>query len=344
MLLLTEGLFILKNKRINNRRLIFVVFATTQWILLSGLRHITIGEDTHNYSIIFDRTIGVSILDLFGDIKMLFVGDIIGVEPGYYLFQKLVQLVFPDYRFFLFVVAILFSASLGVWIYRYSKDPLVSFLIYSTLFYHFFAFTGFRQTIATAVVVMIGYKYIQQRKMKQFIILTLIAFTIHKSAILFLPFYFIANSHVTRKHILFTLVLFPILMVFRVPIALKIIQLSGYHQYELFEGAGTYNFTLMLLLVTIVSMWKMKYIISNNPSAKHFFNAIIIALLLTPLTWVNPSAMRAVQYYSLFLMLLIPEIFGAFNKKEKVLVYYIGIGVLLLLFIRNSPHYIFYWK
>ncbi len=100
----------------------------------------------------------------------------------------------------------------------------------------------------------------------------------------------------------------------------------------------------MLIAVVILSAWKIKSIINRNSLAKHFFNATLIALFLTPLTWVNPSAMRAVQYYSLFLMFLVPEVFQAFKPSEKNLVYYAGIGLLVLLLVRNNPQYLFFWQ
>lgn len=114
-------------------------------------------------------------------------------------------------------------------------------MIYSTLFYYFFAFTGHRQTIATAIVVFIGYEYVKKRKFIPFSLITLLAFTIHKSSLIFFPFYFIANFNITRMHIITSLVCFPFLILFRIPIASNIMQLSGYN-YGLHEGAGTYNF------------------------------------------------------------------------------------------------------
>ncbi|MDW7669745.1 MAG: EpsG family protein [Bacillota bacterium] len=342
-LLLLEGAFILKNKRLKNGRKLFVVLASTQWIIISGLRHLTIGEDTLNYLGIYEITLGIPLSEIFTDISQLFLGGAHGIESGYYIFQRLTQMVFPEYQFFLFVIALIFHTALGVWIFKYSRDPLISFLIYSTLFYYFFAFTGHRQTVATALVVLIGYKYVRERKLISFCIITLFAFAIHKSAILFLPFYFIANQKLTRNKVVLALMIFPILMFFRDPIATAILKLSWYN-YGLYDGGGTYVFTSMLVLVTIASIWKMKRILLMNTSAVHYINALIIALILTPFTWFNPSAMRVVQYYSLFLVFLVPEIFAAFNSREKVLVYFGGIGIILLLFARNNPQYLFFWQ
>jgi transmembrane protein EpsG len=87
-----------------------------------------------------------------------------------------------------------------------------------------------------------------------------------------------------------------------------------------------------------------KRILDNNPEAIESMNAMYIALFLLPLTFVNPSAMRAVQYYSVFLMLLIPEIISVFKKEERIFGYF-AVGCLLIaLFIRLQPRYMFFWQ
>ena len=64
----------------------------------------------------------------------------------------------------------------------------ISWVVYSTLFYSFFAITGHRQTIATGIVVWGGLECIRKRKLIPFLLLTFVAYTIHASAICVLPF------------------------------------------------------------------------------------------------------------------------------------------------------------
>lgn len=108
VLLILGGIFILKNKRLRNGRKIFVALATIQWIIISGFRHITIGEDTLSYSVIYERTFGHSFSYYILDIKSYFADDVFGVGPGYYLFQKITQVILPEYQFLLIIIAVFF--------------------------------------------------------------------------------------------------------------------------------------------------------------------------------------------------------------------------------------------
>lgn len=340
-LVIIYAIILLNRKDFINGNKIFVFLSTLNWVILSGLRHITIGADTLAYYYSYNRIIRTSWITLFGNFFDIMVHGSEGKDPGYDLFVKATQLFTDNYQFFLVIVALVFTVPLGAWIYINSKNSFVSFLIYSTLFYSFFSITGIRQTIATAIVVLVGYKYIKERKFFPFLILVLISFTIHKSAIVFFPFYFLANKKITKKYVLTILAIFPLLMYFRVPFALFFQSLSGY-DYGIYEGAGTINFTILLILIVIVGIWKSNEVIKTNPQATHYYNAIFIAVLSTPLTWVNPDAMRVVQYYSIYLMLLVPEIINSFRKDEKPLAYLVVIGLLLLLLMRNNPQYMFF--
>ncbi len=220
----------------------------------------------------------------------------------------------------------------------------MSFLIYSALFFSFFGVTGHRQTLATAFSVFIGYEFIKQRRFWPFLLCIAIAFPLHRSVLLLLPFYFLANVKITNWYVYSVAAFFPIAFIYRERIFDLAGGLLGYGEYGTFEGAGAYNFTLLLVMVTIVMIWKKDIIIANNPQAVHFINALIITLLLVPSTFVNPSAMRTVQYFSIFLLLLVPEILNTFEGREKVFAYFVSAGILIGLFIRNAPPYLFFWQ
>lgn len=324
---------------------IFCIIVSFQWIMLSGLRHYSIGADTFAYKISFENTIYTTwsfLLDRFIDMMSL---DNSFKDPGYAFFEKLFQIFSTDYQLFLVAIALLFTVPLGVWICKNSCEPLLSFLIYSCLFASFFAITGHRQTIATALVVLIGYKFIKDRKFIPFLLLVMIAITIHKSAICFLPFYFIANKKITKTYIVFIGILIPVLFAFRNQVMLLLGTIMGYEQYvEQYEGAGTWTFTALLALVTLGSIIKFKKMEMHNPNTTHYVNALFCAFAFTPLTFIDPTAMRVVQYYSLFLMLLVPEIIKSFNSKERVLIYYFVSALLIALFAKNNPQYLFFWQ
>ena len=53
----------------------------------------------------------------------------------------------------------------------------------------------------------------------------------------------------------------PFLFIFRNEISYFFKYLSGYDNYGIYEGAGSYTFTIMLMLVLIVTMIKRKEIL-----------------------------------------------------------------------------------
>lgn len=54
--------------------------------------------------------------------------------------------------------------------------------------------------------------------------------------------------------------------------------------------------------------------------------------------------MRIVQYFSIYLMLIIADIAESFEGKDKLIVNGAMIGVLTLLLIISNPQYVFFWQ
>lgn len=324
---------------------IFCILASLNWILLSGLRHLTIGADTIKYGYFFEQAKSISWSTLLKDAVNIFFHGALGKDPGYIVFQKLFQLICTNYRVYLIFIAVIFTIPLGIWIYKNSADPFISFLIYSCMFYSFFAITGIRQTIATVMVVVVGYRYIKERRLWIFLLIILVAAGIHYSAICFFPFYFMADNEISDRFLLLSGGTFAGIIIFKEGIFRLGSRLIGYDQYLPYEEAGTTKvFTLFLIFLALVTLIKRKEILTNNPQAKHYINALIIAVLLVPLTYINPSAMRVLQYFSFFIMLLVPEIINSFKRKEKIFVFLIVSVTLILLLIKNNPDYMFYWQ
>jgi len=244
-------------------------------------------------------------------------------------------------------VAALFMIPLGLLVYRHSADPFISFMIYSTLFFEFFAITGIRQTIATALAVLIGYTFVVKRQVLPFLVVSAVAFTIHKSALVFVPFYLLANVNLTQKHMARVFVAMPFVFALRSPIGYFFAS-TFYPQDQYlraYEGAGTWTFTAMLVLVAVIALVRFKRITSSDALSRSWYVALLLALLSVPLTFRNPSAMRVVQYFTLFLMLLIPAIVNTLKtKEERMLGYWAAAAVLGALLVRKSPEYLFFWQ
>lgn len=321
-------------------------------ILQSGLRNVAVGDDTYAYFLKFEEVKRTSWSNIYESLREYYQLGI-GKDPGYLVFQKVLQLFTDEYQVFLFIVAILFFVALGNFIYKNTtrlNDAIIAFVIYSVLFYSFFSITGIRQTIVTAAT-LYGYELIKRKKLLPFLILIVLASTIHKSVLIFIPFYFIARINNPKYLYRGILLLFPVFMVYKNSIADYLKLLGGYEDYDQFKDAGTYTFTIMFLLISIVALWRSKTVLKCNENGQYYYNAFSIALLFLPLTWVNPNAMRIVQYFSIFMMLFIPEIIHSFQKvsiKIRKDIFRFTIILLIVLFLKSNwgdkIPYGFFWE
>lgn len=315
------------------------------WILISGLRGMSVGADTFAYQQSFQLVKSYPIGELFKDIySKYFLGESIR-DPGYPLMVKLFQYISGNYQVYLMCIAVFFMVPFTIWIIRESKNPAISFVLYSSLFYAFFSITGIRQTIATAMVVLLGDKFIKEKKLLPFVIITLAASTIHASALVFLPFYFISKIRIRISSLLGWSLCIVVSFLARHQLKSIFIQLSKYDDYTKdYEGAATVTFSTLLFLIFIWSL--ISY--SRDPDIednRRFYNALYMALFFLPLTWLNPSAMRVVQYFSIYLVLLIPQMVEAtFDEDSKRIASGIIIVILVLLLIKSNPQYTFFWQ
>ncbi len=179
------------------------IMGAINWVLLSGLRATSIGADTEGYGISFmnaDRTSWIVLWARF--FAKYFHGADIGYKDiGYYVIEKVVRSVTADYHVWLLIIAIVFTVPMAYFIYKYSSNACMSWIVYSTLFYSFFAITGHRQTIASAIILWGGLECIRRRKLIPFLLLTAVAYTIHASAICVLPFYWLSRIKVTKPRL-----------------------------------------------------------------------------------------------------------------------------------------------
>ena len=324
------------------KRKLYIALMSINWILISGLRGLSVGADTLSYRRRFEHTLSTPWSELFENFYVVYVNEE-GKDPGYAVFEKIVQIFTDNYQVYLVIVAAVFFIGLAFWISRYSSEPCMSYLIFSSFLFGFYALTGLRQTIATVLVVFIGSKLIEKRKFLPFLLVVLVAFTVHKSAICFLPFYFLSRIPVNKKSILAVFCTTPILFLYNDQIFRVLGYLVGY-EYDEIENRGAYGFTFMYIAVTVVMLILLKYIREKCPHYKMYYNALFMGLLFLPLVFVNPTAMRVVQYYSLFLMLSVPEIVRAFDKKTGSVIYTL---MLVILFSASSVYnyeYVFFWQ
>lgn len=328
----------------------FIIFAMVLCALQSGLRNVAVGTDTYAYYLDFESIYFSSWESIFKSF-ILYVTTGIGKDPGYLLFVKLFVSIIPSYRAFLLFMAALFFFSLGRILYKYTKynyEVLVALALYQCMYYSFFSVTGLRQTLATALL-LFAVPYAIDKKIWKYIIFVLLAVTQHKSALLFVPFYFLGYMKNTRRVLLIAFVSFIPMLLFGDVFAKYLTSGTVFEQYAHYlEGsdkAGAYTFAAYMILLVVFTSIKNNTIKSESPYNYIFVSAIAVALVLTPLTMIDPNNMRVVQYYSVFGLLILPKICGAYSQaKGSTNIYMVLFIVLAVYTLMRNYAYAFCWQ
>lgn len=324
---------------------IFASIVTIVWIILSGARAGTVGDDTAAYMMNFVQRGNDSWEELWGAFasKYIYKENITVKDAGYPLFVKTVHVITDNPQLYLVIVAGIFFIPMRNWIIQHSENALVSYIIFSCLFYSFFAITGIRQTIATSMMIFFGYDLIKKRKLLHFLALYAISSTIHASAIAFVPFYWIAQVKLT-KYIILLYWLFIILSFTFAQKFLFILQsVVGYEAYQQYDGAALGNFAILyVILAVLYSIFYKKIVERKDNNAP--LNAILTGCIFIPFLSINPSLMRVIQYYSIFLIILFPNAASMFSSpKDKQFYLYASCIILVLFLIKQNPYYAFYF-
>ena len=341
------------NRTLGGARKNYIKIISLILILQSGLRNFAVGADKYQYSLIFDQVKSLSWQEIFNSVKAYYTfGE--GKDPGYLVFQKTFQYLSHDYQVYLIFVAIVFFSALGFFLYKNTRrvsDVLFAFVLYSTLFYAMFSITGIRQTLATAAALW-GYELIKRKKLLSFLLLILLASTIHKSVLIFTPLYFIRSPRAV-KYLLVSFAMFlPLMFAYSDSISVFFQSMDDtYAAYEHMENLKPYNYVILNLLIFLMGL--MTYKASQKqaiyPDTRFWYAALLLATFFTTQVFAIHGFMRVIYYFSIFNLLLIPHMITLLSSKWKLSHSQLttwAIIILLVLYISGTSdsEYKFFWQ
>lgn len=232
-------------------------------------------------------------------------------ELGWIYFNKIVSLIYTNFQFFLAITAFVILGTIGYVIYKYSSNVYLSCLVFCTFgLYHFF-FSGLRQGVAVSLS-FLSYYFLDRKKYLCYIVLVLLATTFHSSALVFFIAYPLSKIEISpKKGLLFLGGLFC-----TIPFLSTIINFttsllfSGKYQHYENEGGA----------ITMFLIYALLYILSLCVDANRVVKIrgfILFAVLGQSLGIISSTSMtRIAFYFSVFFVLLIPELVYKFFGKQ----------------------------
>ena len=260
--------------------------------------------------------------------------DFFSSEAGFYFTMWLFGRIFKDGQTAIIVSSVLVTVATCFFIRRNSKDIPLSLTIYICLGLFTFNMNGMRQAMAMSIC-LFAYEFAKDRKAIPFVLTVLLAMLFHKTAMCFLPMYFLPRMKNNLGSWLFYVVGLILCLLFVDRIIAGYYELSGedYSDGAAAEGGGL--FVVMLYLGTIaVALYRPR--ILQRQSARTAMLATLAGFTAYISRFVGMGILERVSYYYFYFpILLIPEAFQELDEEEyKIIKVFFVIGALLLFSFR----------
>ena len=185
------------------RKRYFVICCGVFIALITGLRSVNVGTcDTSYYYKLYDGVARFSSLQAFFKYHDVLHNGLFLSEGLFYLITYYCAKAFPEPQIFIFLTSAFITFSVMFFIYKHSKDVMLSTVLYICLGVMTFNMNGMRQALAMSIC-LFGYDFAKRKKIIPFVCIIFLAMFVHKTAIFFLVVYFITYLKCDIKHITF---------------------------------------------------------------------------------------------------------------------------------------------
>ena len=327
----------------------YIKFITVVLILVSGLRHEAVGNDTYAYIQNFNDARQVSWSSILSNFWDLYLNPgVEGKDPGELVIIKFLTYILPNARCFLFVVAALLLIPLGVFVYRNShrlETACFFYVFYLTMFYPYLPNSAVRQSLALTIL-LIGYLLWQKRNVVWFVIFALLATFVHKSVyivFLLLPFYYIRQT----RFLFYTSFGLFILMLFNYQYVGMYMAMQS-DIYEMYTSGAYADSAPFLVILMILGL----YIIgclgilkdSTRVNNRLMYGGAALTLVWVVLVRMDPSLIRIIAYFGPWMGLMVPHALRCWRPKD----YKLFLTILFMIFVMRAiitpDNYHFMWQ
>ncbi len=338
---------------------IYVSVIAIELLALLLLRSPQLGVDMSNYSAGYAYIAGLSAKEMFSSLNFLFPADIYNLyayESGYVVLNWVLSHIGIGFQGFLVLYAFFCVITHSRFIYKYSKNPCLTFLIFIAFAAFGYIFGLLRQSIAASIL-LLSVDAIRDKKFIKFLLLVLLAFTFHRSALIFLPLYFASKIKFKSKTFLWGFALYATELIALVTVAKYLIEivLAAFGKTSYSISAFSLNkFTLLLIASLVFFLLTMNF--KKNYEDKNF-NLICAGLWLGVYVQLGSSYLDLVGrmytgYFLLFFALAMSWAMSELKKQSKLMYYgalVMFFGVLLgyyYIYLQTSPNvpYVPFWQ
>ena len=315
-------------------------------VIIIGLRHYDIGIDTSGYYDNYKTYSNTSFSSVLKDI------DISNSEFGFAFINILFNKLSFSWNAFCIVLATLYIYPIFKLIQNKSANIYFSILMFLLCGSFFFSMSTIRQSVAIGLTIIAYLLY--EKKIYWGLLFLPLAVTIHNSAIVAIIPYILMLLPLNKKSFWLWLIIAGGIIVFfkdfLQSVFMSALEASGREYNEVDTGG---NLQELFFILTYI----LPYLISSNLDAflknnKFFIISLLLSLIFLPVFSINPAFNRLYFYFSIYLVVLIPNIFSSLPKYNTIrnigelsyiLAYLLTLGYYLNPNVHIIP-YKFFWE
>lgn len=264
-------------------------------------------------------------------------------EPGFVLFSVFIKTyISQDYTVWFFMIASISGLSMMYGIYKYSKNFGMSAFLFIASCNFTWMFNGMRQYLVISIL-FAGTFLIEQRKFLKYCILVLIVATIHKTAIIMIPVYFLAISkpwHKTTGIIIVGIICCILFADTFLSVFTDVVEntkyAEGYKEIGKTDDGVNIITILISLVPVIISFLFRKELQTENKIIDIATNMSILAVCMYIISKITRSGIlvgRMAAYFTPYNLILLPWLINkCFPTNERRLIKYIMILCYIGLF------------
>lgn len=287
------------------------------------------GYDRYIYGEIFDNIADVTTMK--GDYSDSLFYNFYSSEIGYTFLNVLISFFTENRYIFILIVTLIIYICLFVSIRKYTENYPLAVVLFMGLWF-FFTFTYLRQVLA-ATIVWLSIQYVVERKFWKFLVVFLIGFSMHNSAIIFFPLYFIPLKKFSPKLIVGVMLFLLLLGLSPLPNSL----FEVYESSSIVERHAEYNASGELRIAYILEAFFFLYLILKSykyiPAEKSHVVLLNMALIFCGILLLfvrSENGGRLSWYYMIGIIATITSICTyKINIQNKIPIFLIGLTLFL---------------
>ena len=227
-------------------------------------------------------------------------------DSGFYILTKIIGEIHYSTVFYFAVTSAIICFSLFLFIKRYASNKRYAVYFYFTIGLFAFSMAGLRQALAMSIC-LFAYEAARRRKIIPFLLLVGVAYLLHKSALFFLPAFFVGWVPWKAKYHLVILSVYGLVGLFFHKIYAMVTDWMDY-DYVIESTRNGGIFLLILLIIGFLGIVYRKKLLELDKDNLFFLNMHFVVIMLWVFRMFTRTAERPTFYYLYASVILLDRI------------------------------------